>query len=148
MNQLHSSVLSLLPILAFDFAINSFISYLCLSFLLFHLFLFHQFAMSATTYHVVRRGLEVTTNYLSPTSSNNEDHRQLSVWAVLVFGVTALVFSLVAFAVCGSLHLVIGFDSPTAGYYILIIGAIVDSIYIWHCCCSTGCGRRSSSSCV
>ncbi|KAG5302336.1 hypothetical protein I7I48_02653 [Histoplasma ohiense] len=55
--------------------------------------------MSATTYHVVRRGLEVTTNYLSPTSSNNEDHRQLSVWAVLVFGVTALVFSLVAFAI-------------------------------------------------
>lgn len=62
--------------------------------------------MSAITSHLVRRGLEATSNHLSPiTNNDNEDRRQLSGWAMLVFGVTAVVFGFIAFAVCASLYI-------------------------------------------
>ncbi|OJD16576.1 hypothetical protein AJ78_03267 [Emergomyces pasteurianus Ep9510] len=55
--------------------------------------------MSSITHHLVRRGLEATSQHLSPASNHgDEDRRRLSGWAMLVFGVTAVVFGLIAFA--------------------------------------------------
>ncbi|OAX82504.1 hypothetical protein ACJ72_03141 [Emergomyces africanus] len=56
--------------------------------------------MSGITHHLVRRGLEATSQHLSPASNNgDEDRRRLSDWAMLVFGVTAVVFGLLAFSI-------------------------------------------------
>ncbi|PGH00224.1 hypothetical protein GX51_05921 [Blastomyces parvus] len=56
--------------------------------------------MSAAAHHLVRRGLDATSSYLSPTSNDdNEERRKLSLWAILVFTVTAIVFSLISFAI-------------------------------------------------
>ncbi|KKZ61840.1 hypothetical protein EMCG_03629 [[Emmonsia] crescens] len=55
--------------------------------------------MSAITNHLVRRGLEATSHLSPITNNDNEDRRQLSGWAMLVFGVTAVVFGLIAFAI-------------------------------------------------
>ncbi|OAT10101.1 hypothetical protein BDBG_05782 [Blastomyces gilchristii SLH14081] len=56
--------------------------------------------MSAVAHHLVRRGMDATSGYLSPTSNDdNEERRKLSVWAILVFSVTAIVFGLISFAI-------------------------------------------------